>query len=469
MAKGQGYGLSARGLAIKTADPAGEEFPLFTTFWLERPGKGSDAIVVHALLDSQSAAAAFRFTIRPGKQTIFDTEMALYPRADLATVGIAPLTSMFLFDANDRTRIDDYREAVHDSNGLLLWTGKGERVWRPLANPRELQISAFTDSGPRGFGLMQRGRSLSDYQDLEAHYENRPSLWVEPIGDWGDGIVELVEIPTDREVNDNIVAFWRPHDPLKAKGEYILNYRLHWCWSVPAATTVAEVTGTRSGLAWRSEEPAVHHRLCRRRIEGSPGGCAADDRYRRQQGQDRESGRGTQSGDRRVAAQFSARPGQREAGRDARASDGRRNAADRDLDLPMDNLTAASFRALPDEAPLAMPTQSLRAAPLRTPRPASSPRAMWLRRFVVIGGAVALTIAGAHEMYLVFAVNGVTTLAIFMLALFLALFAWIALSFTSGLAGFCSLLGGGRLSAGHRCRCAAAASRVPYRTADADL
>ena len=249
VAKGQGYGLSARGLAIKTADPAGEEFPLFRSFWLERPGKGSDAIVVHALLDSPSAAAAFRFTVRPGKQTVFDTEMALYPRTDLAAVGIAPLTSMFLFDANDRARADDYREAVHDSTGLLLWTGKGEQVWRPLANPQALQISAFADSGPRGFGLMQRGRGFGDYQDLEAHYENRPSLWVEPIGDWGEGVVALVEIPTNREVNDNIVAFWRPHDPLKAKGEYTVNYRLHWCWSVPAGTTLAEVSGTRSGLA----------------------------------------------------------------------------------------------------------------------------------------------------------------------------------------------------------------------------
>ena len=160
MAKGQGYGLSARGLAIKTAEPAGEEFPLFRSFWLERPAKGSDVIVVHALLDSPSAAAAFRFTIRPGQQTVFDTEMALYPRTDLAAAGIAPLTSMFLFDANDRTRVDDYRDAVHDSNGLLMWTGKGEQIWRPLANPRELQISAFADSGPRGFGLMQRGREL---------------------------------------------------------------------------------------------------------------------------------------------------------------------------------------------------------------------------------------------------------------------------------------------------------------------
>jgi periplasmic glucans biosynthesis protein len=250
VAKGQGYGLSARGLAIKTADPSGEEFPLFRSFWLERPAKGSDAIVVHALLDSQSAAAAFRFTIRPGRQTTFDTEMALYPRADITTVGIAPLTSMFLFDANDRTRVDDYREAVHDSTGLLLWTGKGEQIWRPLANPRELQISAFADGGPRGFGLLQRGRSVGDYQDLEAHYENRPSLWVEPIGDWGDGVIELVEIPTNSEINDNIVAFWRPRDALKAKGEYIMSYRLHWCWSVPATPQLAEVVGTRCGEAW---------------------------------------------------------------------------------------------------------------------------------------------------------------------------------------------------------------------------
>ena len=250
VAKNQGYGLSARGLAIKTAEPSGEEFPLFKAFWLERPGKTSDALVVHALLDSQSATAAFRFTIRPGAQTVFDTEMALYPRVDIAASGIAPLTSMFMFDSNDRTRADDYRNAVHDSTGLLLWTGKGERVWRPLANPTALQISAFTDSGTRGFGLMQRERQFSDYQDLEAHYENRPSLWIEPIGDWGEGIVELVEIPSNREVNDNIVAFWRPHDPLKAKGEYLLNYRQHWCWSVPAPVPLAEVVATRSGLAW---------------------------------------------------------------------------------------------------------------------------------------------------------------------------------------------------------------------------
>jgi glucans biosynthesis protein len=250
VAKGQGYGLSARGLAIKTADPAGEEFPLFRRFWLERPAKGSDSLVVHALLDSPSAAASFRFTIRPGAETVFDSEMVVYPRADIATVGIAPLTSMFLFDANDRDRVDDYRAAVHDSTGLLMLNGRGERLWRPLANPHDLQISAFSDVSPRGFGLMQRKRAFFDYDDLEAHYEKRPSLWVEPIGDWGQGVVELVEIPTNREVNDNIVGFWRPHDPLKAKGEYIQSYRLHWCWSPPVAATLAEVSDTRCGLSW---------------------------------------------------------------------------------------------------------------------------------------------------------------------------------------------------------------------------
>ena len=248
VARGQGYGLSARGLAIKTADPTGEEFPLFKSFWLVRPAKGSDALTIHALLDSPSATAAFRFVIRPGADTIFDVQAAVFPRSDLATAGIAPLTSMFLFDSNDRMRVDDYREAVHDSGGLLLRTGKGEQIWRPLANPRELQISAFTDEGPQGFGLMQSERKLDDYQDLEAHYEKRPSLWIEPGANWGQGVVELVEIPTTREVNDNIVAFWRPKDPLKAKTRFDVGYRLHWCWFQPRPLPLGVVTATRDGL-----------------------------------------------------------------------------------------------------------------------------------------------------------------------------------------------------------------------------
>jgi periplasmic glucans biosynthesis protein len=250
VARGQGYGLSARGLAIKTGDPGGEEFPLFKTFWLERPAKESDVLVIHALLDSQSAAAAFRFTLRPGVETTMDTELALYPRTDIAQVGLAPMTSMFLFDANNRAGFDDYRDSVHDSHGLGLLTGKGERLWRPLNNPHALQISSFQDASPRGFGLTQRERDFHDYQDLEAVYEKRPSLWVEPIGDWGQGAVTLVEIPSDKEVNDNIVGFWRPKDTFIAKGEFFLSYRLHWCWEPAEDQALAKITQTRCGLSF---------------------------------------------------------------------------------------------------------------------------------------------------------------------------------------------------------------------------
>jgi len=250
LAKGQGYGMSARGLAIKTADQSGEEFPVFKRFWLVKPASGIDSMVVFALLDSPSTTGAFRFTLRPGADTIMDTELALYPRVDIDKSGLAPLTSMFFFDVNDRVGVDDYREAVHDSSGLQLRTGRDQHIWRPLTNPRELQISAFSDISLRGFGLMQRKRSFADYEDLEAHYEKRPSAWVEPIGDWGQGVVELVEIPSDKEVNDNIVAFWRPQDPLKAKGEYTVNYRLHWCWDAPGTLPVAKVLQTRTGQSW---------------------------------------------------------------------------------------------------------------------------------------------------------------------------------------------------------------------------
>lgn len=253
MARGQGYGLSARGLAIKTADSTGEEFPLFRTFWLERPAPGTDSITIHALLDSQSAAGAFRFVIRPGQETLFDTQATLYPRVDIAQSGLAPLTSMFFFAPNDRGVVDDWRAAVHDSNGLALRTGHDERIFRPLINPRNLQISAFSDTGPRGFGLVQRPRNFTDYQDLEALYQKRPSLWIEPRGDWGQGVVELVEIPSDKEVNDNIVAFWRPHDPLKAKSEFKCAYRMHWCWSEPEPGPFARVVQTRSGKSWNGD------------------------------------------------------------------------------------------------------------------------------------------------------------------------------------------------------------------------
>ena len=216
VAKGQGYGLSARGLAINTGDPKGEEFPAFTSFWIERPQPNATSIVVHALLESPSTTGAYRFTIRPGQETTFDVEPVLFPRTDIAQAGIAPLTSMFLFDANDRKNVDDYRSAVHDSDGLAIHNGRDERLWRQLNNPSDLQISSFGDTNPRGFGLMQRQKSFGAYEDLESHFERRPSLWVEPIGDWGEGEVRLVEIPTKEEFTTTLLGYgsrvwlWQP-------------------------------------------------------------------------------------------------------------------------------------------------------------------------------------------------------------------------------------------------------------------
>ncbi len=247
VARGQAYGLSARGLAIDTAEPSGEEFPIFRSFWVEKPNTASDSIVVHALLDSERTTGAYRFTIRPGETTSMDVEVALYPRTNLAHPGFAPLTSMYFFGSNDRSGVDDFRPAVHDSDGLSIRNGRGEWLWRPLINPNSLQVSAFMDHSPRGFGLIQRERKFDAFQDLEARYEKRPSLWVEPIGDWGPGAVHLVEIPSRAEINDNIVVYWRPEAPITGGSEYMLNYRLHWSNSLLPDSDIAAVLHTKTG------------------------------------------------------------------------------------------------------------------------------------------------------------------------------------------------------------------------------
>ena len=251
--RNQIYGLSARGIALATGDPRGEEFPSFTRFWIERPEPDASVLVIHALLESTSVTGAYRFTVRPGPTTTVDVEMTLFPRVDLDHVGLGPLTSMFLFDSSNRGRFDDYRPAVHDSDGLEVWTGAGEWIWRPLANPSTLQLSAFVDRNPRGFGLVQRKRRFEDFGDLESFYERRPSAWVEPIGDWGRGAVQLVEIPSGKEVHDNIVAFWRPKDMIAAQSEYAIAYRIHWGTNVPNPSDLASVVATRTGLAPVSE------------------------------------------------------------------------------------------------------------------------------------------------------------------------------------------------------------------------
>lgn len=245
--KGQVYGLSARGLAINTAEKAGEEFPEFTEFWIERPEPGQTDITVHALLDSPSATGAYTFHVMPGLPTEINVAAHIVPRSDMAHVGIAPLTSMFLFDETNRHRFNDFRPAVHDNDGLMIQNGAGETLWRPLANHTRLQVSSFVDDNPRGFGLMQRARNFSDFADLEALYHKRPGLWITPGEDWGRGTVTLVEIPADREIYDNIVAYWRPREGLQAGSEHSFTYHMAWCENAPNPLPVAKVLNTRIG------------------------------------------------------------------------------------------------------------------------------------------------------------------------------------------------------------------------------
>ena len=247
VARGQRYGLSARGLAIGTASDAGEEFPEFTDFWVRAPSADDTAVVVFALLDSPSATGAYRFEITPGEETVMQVRSVLFPRVDLDDVGIAPLTSMFLFDPSTPGRFDDFRPAVHDSDALRMIAGDGERILRTLANPERLQVSTFADADPIAFGLVQGHRRFDDYEDDEARYELRPDAWVQPTGKWGAGAVELVEIPTDAEIHDNIVAFWRPRATLRAGERQAFDYRLSWTSSPSDDVPLLRVRDVRSG------------------------------------------------------------------------------------------------------------------------------------------------------------------------------------------------------------------------------
>ena len=246
------YGLSARALAVDTAFPRPEEFPRFTAFWFERPSKDSGTLTLYALMDSPSVAGALRFQIAPGGIQIMDIDSALYPRKPIERLGVAPLTSMFFYGENDRRAANDWRPEIHDSDGLSMWTGAGEWIWRPLTNPAQLHFSSYLDENPRGFGLLQRDRDWDHYQDDGVYYDRRPSLWVEPKpglnGGWGKGSVQLVEIPTVDETFDNIVAFWNPLDRPKPGQELLFSYRLHWGTHMPYASPLAQTLATRTGI-----------------------------------------------------------------------------------------------------------------------------------------------------------------------------------------------------------------------------
>lgn len=245
-------GLSSRGVAVNPGGTGPEEFPDFVAHWFEPAASASEPVIVHSLLDGPSLAGAYRFAFRRTGGVEIEVEKHLFLRRPIARLGIAPLTSMFWYGEHDRKEREDWRPEVHDSDGLALWTGGDERIWRPLNNPGAITTSTFLDQTPRGFGLSQRDRDFEHYLD-GVGYEKRPSCWVEPLGDWGRGAVQLVEIPTDDEVYDNVVAMWLPDGSTRAGDALTYRYRQHWQTDEPFwPPGLARVVATRIG---RGGEP----------------------------------------------------------------------------------------------------------------------------------------------------------------------------------------------------------------------
>ena len=247
VAKNQNYGLSARGLAIDTALSTGEEFLYFREFWIVKPIEESPRITVYALLDSPSVTGAYQFVFKPGKETAIDVMGTVFRRKNVQKLGIAPLTSMFFYGENTSQRpVDDFRPEVHDTDGLLIAFNSGEWLWRPLVNPRTLLVNSFKASDPVGFGLMQRNRDFNSYQDLEAHYESKPSAWITPRGKWGEGHLELIQIPTSSELNDNIFTFWVPEKLPDLGTPVSFSYTMSWHSPGKSRPPAGRVIATRS-------------------------------------------------------------------------------------------------------------------------------------------------------------------------------------------------------------------------------
>jgi glucans biosynthesis protein len=246
-------GISARGIALTPGGSGPEEFPDFVAFWFTAAESATDTLDCYALLDGPSVAGAYRFGLQRTKGVITEVEATLFFRKPVDRLGLAPLTSMYWYSETVKPTAVDWRPEVHDSDGLAMWTGKGERIWRPLNNPPRIVISSFSDENPRGFGLMQRDRNFDHYLD-GVMYEKRPSVWIEPIGDWGSGAVHLVEIPTNDEINDNIIAYWCPAKPVQAMDRIDLQYRLHWVADEPYAPPLARCVATRLGRGGRPHQ-----------------------------------------------------------------------------------------------------------------------------------------------------------------------------------------------------------------------
>lgn len=247
VAKGQVYGLSARGIAIDTGLSSGEEFPFFREFWIAKPSPHDMNITLYALLDSPSLTGAYCYRITPGKETTVDVSCMLFLRKEVEKLGVSPLTSMFFYGENTNIRpTDDFRPEVHDSDGLQLALKSGELLWRPLVNPKTLFINSLRADNIAGFGLIQRDLNFDHYQDLETHYESRPSVWVKPKGDWGKGCVELIQIPTESDIHDNIVAMWVPEQVNSTEGILSYDYTMTWHFPNQGQSPSGRVMATRT-------------------------------------------------------------------------------------------------------------------------------------------------------------------------------------------------------------------------------
>ena len=243
------YGLSARGLAVDSGVPGKpEEFPLFTDFWIGKPQQGAKTLTIFALLDSPRVAGAYEFVVRPGRDTTIDVRAELYFRESVDLPGYAPLTSMFWYGKNTDRPAGDPRPEVHDSDGLFLQAADGTHLWRPLLNPPTILNTDLSVEKPVRFGLVQRDRAVMNYEDFEARYHERPSAFIEPVGDWGAGAVRLVELPTQNEYGDNIVAYWVPKQkPVPGKPVSIA-YKMTWTLDQPGDDGLARVSSTRTGF-----------------------------------------------------------------------------------------------------------------------------------------------------------------------------------------------------------------------------
>ncbi|HTJ01986.1 MAG TPA: glucan biosynthesis protein D [Methylovirgula sp.] len=251
------YGISCRVIALDVAvADRPEEFPDFTHVYIDESGP-KDGLTLYALIEGPSIVGAVKMECVRGTGVVMDIEQLFCLRRDIARFGVAPLTSMYWFSEVMKPTAVDWRPEVHDSDGLTMWTGRGERLWRQLNNPPHIIASAFADENPRGFGLMQRDRNFDHYLD-GVMYEKRPSLWVEPRGQWGKGAVHLVEIPTDDEIHDNVVAMWVPEKPATAGSEIDIAYKLYWLADEPHPTELARCVATRLGNGGQPGQPRPH-------------------------------------------------------------------------------------------------------------------------------------------------------------------------------------------------------------------